>query len=83
LIPPVPTLTPIGLEGLVLKISATKWTESPTKLDNTQAQSLIKYVPKMESNIIYRSTDQGSHAKVHNSTGHTPGIDNQAYIKEL
>ena len=36
----VMTLTPIGLEALVLKISEVKWIESPLKLDKTQAYGL-------------------------------------------
>ena len=35
--PPLMTLTLIGLEALVLQISRAKRTESPLKLDQTQA----------------------------------------------
>ena len=34
---PIMTLTPTGLEALVLHISGTKWMESPLKLDQTRA----------------------------------------------
>ena len=51
-IPPVTSLTPIGLEALVLKISRAKRTESPLKLDKTQALSLINMCLKEEKHNI-------------------------------
>jgi len=36
------SLTPIGLEALVLEIFETKWTKFPLKLDHIQAYSLTK-----------------------------------------
>ena len=36
----VMTLSPMGLSALALKIFGAKWTESPLKLDKTQAYSL-------------------------------------------
>ena len=46
LIPPLTTLTPIGLEALVLKISRVKRTESSLKLHQTQAYGLTKLTCK-------------------------------------
>ena len=37
----------------------------------------------MLSNILYNSTAQRPHVGVHSSTGHTPRVHNQAYLKEL
>jgi len=75
----VTTLTPLGLEALVLKFLKQNgwslpynWTKSRLKaLQNTPERD-----KKMQH--IYIATTQRPHTGVHISTGHSPGVHNQA-----
>ena len=75
------SLTPIGLEVLVLQIFEIKRIDFPLKLDHTQALSLTKSPVGDKTQHIYISIAQHPHAGV-NSTGHIAGVHNQAYIHE-